>query len=493
MKFVQTIIDSKNVIIKSFILAILFLGAGYQIKYAVDTFWTFEVGFEYMAFDMFSRNGRPLMALIYWLFSLMNIRNEWFYYISYYLAFICTIFSIVIYSEVLSRYIKNENLRILLSFLSIINIYSIEYYMFVEEGGFILGILFGVIAVYFIDKYLRTFSLINIIIALLLVLLAVCTYQGVLPIFFILSIPLVYKNTSSLIGYIKRGLILCLIYIVTAGIYVIIYKLFCDGARSSTGYTLIEKSIIAWKAIKYSYITTSHLLPKYFFLCIVLVLLAFSIQGIIKAKDQAKAYINLVVIIISTSVIPVGSIIASSGWEAPRIVYPIMSLVGVLGVNYFINIYDVNNAQKNNKWSKNIVIVACLLLVFAQYLSFVKIFNDKYKMNYADMVRIQEIGQTIREYEAETGNKIVQFIFYYDAHHDNPYYQGLYSEGDLVVSSFHSWDSQLNAINYYLGTDYQRLLQQDETYKEYFSKLDWKCYSPSQIRCEYDTVHYCVY
>ncbi|WP_294213366.1 glucosyltransferase domain-containing protein [Pseudobutyrivibrio sp.] len=489
----QNMMSCKSIFLKSFFITLLFLGTGYQIKYAVDTFWTFEVGFEYMAFDMFSRNGRPIIAFIYWLFSLTNLQNEWFYYFSYALAFICAMISIVVYTEVLGYYIKNENLRILLSFLSIINLYSIEYFMFVEEGGFLLGILFCVSAVYFINKYLRTSLPSNIAFALVMVLLAVCTYQGVLPVFFILSIPCICKNSDSMMDYIKKGLILCFIYLVSAGIYVIIYKLFCDGARSATGNTLIERIKYAMYVIKHSYTTTANLLPKYLYMCIGLVILVFSVFGITKLKDRGKAILNVVIIIVANSVLPVASLIVSSGWEAPRIIYPIMSLAGVLGVNYFINICDCSEEIDNNRLPKYVVTFVCLILLFSQYLSFTRIYNDKYKMNYADMVRVQEIGQTIKEYEAETGNKIVQFIFYYDAHQDNPYYQGLYSEGDLVVSSFHSWDSQLNAINYYLGTDYQRLLQQDDTYKEYFSQLDWKCYSPSQIRCDYDTVHYCVY
>ncbi|MBQ3772871.1 MAG: hypothetical protein II833_00625, partial [Pseudobutyrivibrio sp.] len=71
-------------------------------------------------------------------------------------------------------------------------------------------------------------------------------------------------------------------------------------------------------------------------------------------------------------------------------------------------------------------------------------------------------------------------------------YKDINDQSDLAISSFHNWDSQLNAINYYLGTNYRRSYG-NKWYEDYFAQFDWHCYSPSQIECDGDTLHYCVY
>ena len=45
---------------KIILLMLLFLGVGYRINYAVDTYWTFMEGFDKAASDMLTRNGRPI-------------------------------------------------------------------------------------------------------------------------------------------------------------------------------------------------------------------------------------------------------------------------------------------------------------------------------------------------------------------------------------------------------------------------------------------------
>lgn len=478
--------------IKIFILTLLFLGGGYQIKYAIDTFYTFHKGFAWAAEDMLYRNGRPVMALMYRLFAMTHMRNEAFYYISYVIAFVFAGLSVYLFESILKRYIDNENICIILSFLSIINVYTIEYFMFIEQGGFMIAIFLNILAVWFLNIYLAEHKKINIVYATLSILIGLLTYQSTIALYFILMLPFIWHEAKTFKDYIKSFGILVILYWIPVGLYLMMFKMFFSDMRVSTETKVIQKISKIDDIVKYSFKTTYHLLPEYFYLCLLVGIIAISIVSIIYFKLRYIETLNLMIILLTSSILPVGSVLVADSWGAPRIIYPMMSIVGVYGINYYLNICENTSATKLENISKGTIIFLSLLLLFSQYLSYTNIYNDKYEMNYADRVRVQEIGQAIYEYEVTTGNKIIQITFYRDFNHKVPFYDDIYSESDLVVSAFHSWDSQLNVINYYLGTHYKRGAE-DTYYKDYFSKLDWNSYSPSQIVCDKDTLHYCVY
>jgi hypothetical protein len=133
-----------------------------------------------------------------------------------------------------------------------------------------------------------------------------------------------------------------------------------------------------------------------------------------------------------------------------------------------------------------------IVLLTGQYIAFNNIYIDKYKCNFADEIRTQYIGQAIINYQETTGEKVTKIAFYDDADTEMPQYPGLYGEGDLVISSYCTSWSDINAINYYLGTDYEKT-ESDERYVEYFSSQDWQCLSEEQLIFEGDTLHLCVY
>ena len=476
---------------KIILLMLLFVGVGYRINFAVDTFWTFYVGYDYAASDMLMRNGRPIIALMYKIFALTNLKDEVFYYISFIMAFVLMGAAIALYEKILRTYIVGENLRIICSLLCILNLYAIEYFMFIEKGGFALAIFCNVLAVYYIDGYLQERKLIKALGAIISVLVATLTYQGTIPIFFILSLPIIYKKANTWLDYIKNFLILVIVYWIPVGIDLLLFGIFFDATRNSSGESMVEAITEAYDVIIYSYKTTYNLTYPYLYLIWLCLVVVVSLASVIRKHDNIlKQILNILVIFITVTILPVASILASTGWGTPRIIYPMASGVGIYAVNYLANIYD--GQLSFDVICRRVIYLICLFFTLVEFASYTRIYIDKYKMNYADYVRIQEIGQAIDEYEMSTGNKIKQIAFYRDHHHDYPYYSNLYYEGDLVVSSFHSWDSQLNAINYYLGREYSRCLE-DDSYVEYFDQMDWTCYSPMQIICDYDTLHYCVY
>lgn len=136
LKFKQ----EKSSWLKVIIVTMLYFGVGVYLAFATDTYWTFLNGFHNSAVDMAVRNGRPVIGMIYELYSLTGLSNETFYYLSGTLALLFLSASIWIYQKILAKYQLTENIRILISFVSIANIFILEYFMFIEKCGFMLAI-----------------------------------------------------------------------------------------------------------------------------------------------------------------------------------------------------------------------------------------------------------------------------------------------------------------------------------------------------------------
>ena len=73
-KALKMIKQEKIILIKSVILILLFFGINIYFSMATDTYVTLDVGFKAASGDMLFRNGRPIIALIYWVYSLSRSR-----------------------------------------------------------------------------------------------------------------------------------------------------------------------------------------------------------------------------------------------------------------------------------------------------------------------------------------------------------------------------------------------------------------------------------
>lgn len=185
------------------------------------------------------------------------------------------------------------------------------------------------------------------------------------------------------------------------------------------------------------------------------------------------------------------TIIQGTGWCAMRIVYPMASIIGVITIDFYINMRSGLGNVRALKILDKAVLVAITILLVGQYFSFNSLYIDRYKLNFADENRANYIGEAVREYENSSGNVITKVAFYTDAETLHPYYPNLY-EGDLLISSFYTEWSDITSLNYYLGTNYKRA-EQNEKYVEYFLGRNWDNLSQQQLIFDGDTLHLCVY
>ena len=199
-------VKEKYSVLKVFFLVLLFFGANVFLSFSTDSYSTLSAGFHTAAQDMLERNGRPIIALIYKLHSLSGLPGISFYYISSGLALLFLGIAVWLYQKLLARYSLPENIRILLAFASIANIYIIEYFMFIEKCGFMLAILFNVIAVQSICGFFERKNThpcnVSLLCAVLAMTLAVFTYQGTVALFVVLSIPFAFYHAKNFREYV---------------------------------------------------------------------------------------------------------------------------------------------------------------------------------------------------------------------------------------------------------------------------------------------------
>lgn len=481
-------------VFKITVLVILLFGVNIYLSYATDTYVTLTKGFSYAAGDMFTRNGRPVISLIYYLCSLTGLSWTTFYYLSSFISLILLIVAIYLLNETLSFYIENENIRILISFVSIANIFILEFFMFIEKMCFILAILFVILALSNLEKYFRLKNNKYLIYALVFMILTVFTYQGIMALFVMLSIPLVFKHSSNLKEYIKNIVIVGLLYGIPLALALLGFKfIFIDEQNrinlDANCIGNLKNLIISLKDLVN---TTFGILPNNLFKILLLVVLLITVVLAIISKNKLSQLGQIIMIIIVSIIFPGASIIQGSGWVAMRVLYPIASILGVLLINIYLNQKDSLALINNKKVCDYTLIGMLVILLGFQYLSFNKVYIDKYRMNYSDKLTSLYIGQAIKEYEEESGKKITKIAFYEDAEISFPYYPGLYTSGDLVVSSYFSDWSKITALNYYLDAGFERV-DQNQKYIDYFSNLNWNVLSKEQLIFDDDTLHLCAY
>ena len=228
------------------------------------------------------------------------------------------------------------------------------------------------------------------------------------------------------------------------------------------------------------------------FLLITLVIFAAAVEWALTCRRSLWRIFNTCVIVGAGCLFSTATMIQGSGWWSTRTMYPFASIPAALAIDLFVNKEDAPVNEFIKKSLRFISLAALAVLMSGQYLYFNKIYTDKYRLNALDQYRYQAIYQAICEYQESTGTEIKNVAFYTDAKISKPQYTNLYSTGDSVVSAFVTSWSDLNAMNYYLKTDYKKA-SPDEEYTEYFAGKNWNTLSKDQFIFDGDTLHICVY
>ena len=485
----------KKISINEWMFGLIFLfmmvGASIYPNYAADTYATLDHPAE-AAVDMLTRNGRPVTALIYELSVLLHIEGItliWTYTI---LGIGCLYLAIMLYENSLHKYISNDILRCLIATLAICNIYIIEYMLFLEKIAFMLAILCAVIAYrqlqVMIEENRRSYFFHISIIVFSLIACVNC-YQPTLSLFIVLLLPIILRKNIHVREKLK-WLATCSLMYGLAGVANLAILSLSESTRTDSTCTLYE-IIKSFFILPLNTIHTCGIMPKWFWIGIVIIIAGAILSASKKVIGRWNALINITVIGLLTEICVLIPFILGVGSYIPRVLYVIAYLPMILVVYGYTNhIFNGTRSIDVGKESKLMMIFLTLILIVTSC-SFNQIYKDKYITNALDEYRCHIIGEAIREYEHKSGKTIRRIAFYEDQQLDE-YNLILKTNPHFRYSAFKTFWSDLNAINYYLGTNYTRCDEVEEISKQ-FKKQDWKCMSNKQLIFDGETLHICNY
>lgn len=468
----------------SFILVILFFGIDFSIEFATDTYATFmdHTVWKYMLFE----NGRIINAFIYWLFYHFSVAPKIVYTISYLSAITFAILSVYLYSMLLNSILDNAYLSTFIAFFSLLNPFSIEYFLYIEKGLFLFAIFSAVNAVIFLQNYFDSGNIFSLLFVFLCLIITVCCYQICIGMFVICAIPILIKNNASIKDFIFKNIIAALLYGGGLGFSYLTTNVFLHSSRvgHSNAFLNILKDTCIW-IITITKDSFYHLPNNYLLQCYLVVILF--ILFLFLQSTNKKIYILSVIysffVVLIVAFFPFFSGVTSD--YACRTVYPYGSIFGIL-----VTVALQLSTSRKNKQVIRIFSILAILLMFTQYILFQNVFLDRYKGNQVDKYICQMIGERIRDYETNTENTVSTICFYKDQSLTWGI-DGAFQNGLLDRAHATGW-SNLASINYYLDKQYIKSEPQ-EYYINYFQSKNWNFYSDEQLIFEGDTLHFCVY
>lgn len=470
-------------------ITILFFGNLYKMEFATDTYSMFTAVDGNVS--VFMRAGRFVTALILQIFFTLGFSNNLVYTSSYIIAMIAITTSMYKFYKIIRRDIKNEKISIIISILTILNIFIIELMLFIEKGIMTLSILFNVLA---FEQLLKVFDghKKNIIGAFIYMLLANCSYQGTVALFVMLAMVYIIKYSKNIKDFLLKNILTALLYGIPAALNYLSVRVIFPSSRVTGNIVLKESIRKILLGICSIFKSTCRIIPPYVFLGFIIFIILIIMYKICKDRlDLSQSFIKMAAIIyiflgtIITCSMPQLLQNTESIWMVPRTMYAIVSLIGIMLLFLYTN-FSLEKALEK------IIVVISIIYISIQYINFQKIIDDRYILNYEDKMIVTYLENKIEQYEAENIDKKVTKIVLLRDKNMMYTYEGLFITGDMNIRAFATDWSAVEIINYYTGRNLE-VVDPDEEILNQFADKDWNMYSPEQIIIHEDTVYVCVF
>lgn len=463
------------------IAVLLLFGINCIPEFATDTY----SGIYYPVWKvMLNNNGRLISTLILFIFE------EWFclpfttaYIFSYVSAIVFLTFSLYFLADIVIEYCKSLFYSVFVSVILIANFFSIEYFLFIEKGLFMLGILLAVLAFKFTRKFFEEKRLRDIIIVEILLLLTVNIYQIFLALYVILCLPVLLRYIENFYKFLIYNIIVMMMYALNMGVAYIVVKFLLHSNRADISIT--NNIFDVFQYIVKIFFCSGNTVPKYLLALMTLGAIIMNILNI-RRKVDILSIIYLVLGVTIVAFFPY--FVGITNDYSPRCMYPFASIAGILVLNVHLNLKTGINIY--NKMMKLLIAYLGVSIFAIQIYSFNGIFIDRYQTNQMDKYICSMIINKIEEYQLENNIEITTISIYEDKYKTWSYTDS--NRRGLSVRAFATNWSDINAIKYYSGKQYIRG-KQDENLKKYFSSRDWKTFSDEQLVFENETLHFCIY
>lgn len=482
-------LKDKKILLYS-LVTVLFFGVFIFMQYAPDTYYVFSTDIN-KTIAHFASCGRFITVIFLKIvMGVFNLPDKVVYSISYIIAMICTILSMYVLDEIIKDDVKNKLLKYVIVIFTIINIFALELFFYLEKGILMISVLLCILAVRETKKILEGNKK-SIILALILLSLANCCYQGTVGIYVAISLVYILKYSKTIKEFILNNIIIALTYGIPAIMNFIIVRFFFVNSRVKGNIILFDSIKKIYKGIKDMIFGSYNIFPKYLFAIVIIALCIYIVVKIINKKQSVKNKIleilGIIYIVIGTVCITIAPQLlqdTNSIWFVARSTYPVASLIGLL-LLYASQIIDIEFIQ--NK----IIIIISIIILSIQFTYFMRYEIDNIIVNYIDREQTEKIDELIINYEKETGKKINKIAIYADSNL-NYTYKYISTSGDMNIRALCKDWSAIGLINYYTNRNLE-LINNDKEIQKKFKDNNWDSFSEEQLIFENDILHICAY
>lgn len=474
------------------LLNLFFYGIFCVEHFAADTYVTEVTGWAGTAALYFS-NGRWLMTMLCLFCGFFHISFAMEKTISWIMSIVFLSLAELVVYGLLKKRIRIEEksnlpwLLIFSSFMTISNLFVLEYFIFPEYTGPIcLGIFFNILEVKFVLKFLEDGSWKSYILGIFLGILGMMGHQGAFGITAVLLVLLAKNTFANVKTFVKNSVVIGVAYLIPCVANVILTKV-AGSSRVAGKLQILESLKAAAGQIADLWITTANFMPHYVYIIMCLIAGAAVVALVIMRKDvRGLLHILYVIVVFALAIIsPFLMTDAAYISVVPRTVYVMGAGMGIISILYLL---------LEDKIRIRIYIAAGYALIFLgiQYYNTCQMETSNYVSVGIDYYEVNYIAQQVWSYENETGNQIRRLCIYTD---ESPLwtYYGLTGYGVINERSMSINWAAGNVYKRFTGTDYIVEEGDPQVYEQYFKGKNWNYLDDEQIVFIGDTLHLCLY
>lgn len=479
----------------------LLCNAFLQMHYSSDTYVLFNLGYMNYPQKYFLLDGRLISALVCFTAGVLHIPYTAYIIGMNIIAIIFVCISIYISYKTMEKIIKIDSilkkiLALMISFILILNQFSLEYLLFPESAVMCLGQLLCVIAASLIiseknHKYIKIS---------ILLFFAVFCYQGLINIFPILAIVFLFLEQINKKGTIKENLtsfikkiwipaIICLVIIVINIVSIKVgCKLLNDSSDRSIKLTDFESVLIRFRTVKIYlnqiWNNSLNMMPKH--INSIVVILTLILLIISKAKKETVfKYIFTILAIFIVCIVPM--FFLNTG-PCGRVNVPICEIIGISLLFLLTNI----EKKDTKKWIINTIYTLIILIFILNSIMIIRNTNEHISANKVDENMGKMIKYMVERYEQDTGNTVSKFSYVYDPD-PQQYAPGIKHIGSLTERKLACSWCILEAMNYYCQRNFEKVRMPIKVYTEKFTRKNYTSFSEEQVIFDGDTMYLYVF
>ena len=405
---------------------------------------------------------------------------------------------IIILSLTASRFLVRANWKdylfaSLICSASFVNVFYSEWYIYAEIDIYYgLSVLLAILAVFF---SVREASFIRRrFLPFFLLLCSLFFYQATMAIYVIWVITfefLAFIETGKIRRFFS-GFVSALLIGGSTSVICIISSLQSRGEVTGRGASLSFEGISNALAQiirqqKPLWGSAFHLMPRFWLFTLTCIILIISLYGALR-KGFLVAFIFLMVEAVNYFVIFAPHFVTSNFWMAPRTIVGWFSWISGTGLIAWVLF---RKEQVGNGFQVPLLFLAFLVVSINQI---VLIGKDQIRENQMESQEAAIIQGLIETYEKESGNTIDSVAVMRDS---DPTFHSLnlrYWYMDINARCFLVDWGDVNALNFYNGTDYIKVPFDRRGLSLQWSLKNWDEFNAEeQCVCEGNTLYWCIY